>query len=98
MVAAVDNVVVDIVAAADIEQASLRPFVFSADGSGRTEATGDGEDIMVGHCAIGLEQLCKVAMVSTGGISGSTDVTRILVNQGRPMCNIEATTLQVGKK
>jgi len=52
------------------------------------------EDVITGHCAIGLEQLCKVAMVSTGGASGFVSVTRLLVNQGRPMHNIDAKSLQ----
>lgn len=43
----------------------------------------------------GLEQLCKVAMVSSGGLSGCVNVTRMLVNQGRPMYNIDAKSLQV---
>ena len=36
-----------------------------------------------------------VAMVSAGGIGGCVTVTRILVNQGRPMYNIDARSLQV---
>jgi hypothetical protein len=55
------------------------------------------EDVITGHCAIGLEQLCKVAMVSTGGASGFVSVTRLLVNQGRPMHNIDAKSLQVSE-
>jgi len=34
-------------------------------------------------------------MVSAGGIGGCVTVTRILVNQGRPMYNIDARSLQV---
>jgi hypothetical protein len=61
-------------------------------------ASSDGasEDFLTGHCAVGMEQLCKVAMVSSGGLSGSVTVTRILVNNGRPMYNIDSRTLQVG--
>jgi hypothetical protein len=58
---------------------------------------GGSEDYLTGHCALGLEQLCKVAMVSSGGLSGCVNVTRLLVNQGRPMYNIDAKTLQVGR-
>jgi hypothetical protein len=60
-------------------------------------ASSDGasEDFVTGHCAVGMEQLCKVAMVSSGGLSGSVTVTRILVNNGRPMYNIDSRTLQV---
>ena len=56
---------------------------------------GGGEDLVTGHCSIGMEQLCKVAMVSTGGVSGCVTVTRMLANQGRPMYNIDVKTLQV---
>ena len=35
-------------------------------------------------------------MVSSGGVEGCVTVTRILVNQGRPMYNIDARSLQVG--
>ena len=44
---------------------------------------------------VGLEQLCKVAVASTGGVSGTVNVARILVNSGRPMFNIDTKTMQV---
>lgn len=56
---------------------------------------GGGSDRIVGHCAIGLEQLCKVAMVSSGGVTGSVNITRLLVNRARPMYNIDGASLQV---
>ena len=45
--------------------------------------------------ALGLEQLCKVAVANTGGLSGSINIARILVSSGRPMFNIDTRTMQV---
>jgi len=44
---------------------------------------------------LGLEQLCKVAVASTGGATGMVNVARILVNSGRPMFNVDTKTMQV---
>ena len=74
-----------------LHQVCIPAFSFSTKGSHDNQ----GEDLLAGHCAIGLEQLCKVAMVSTGGVSGCVTVTRMLVNQGKPMYNIDAKSLQV---
>lgn len=64
--------------------------------SSREDSAGsNGDDVLTGHCSVGLEQLCKVAMVSSGGASGCVTVTRILANQGRPMYSIDSRTLQV---
>ena len=65
----------------------------SSAGSG--DLLADDEDCIVGHCAIGLEQLCKVAMVSSGGASGYITVSRLLENRGRPMFNMDPKTMQV---
>ena len=53
------------------------------------------EDFLIGHCAIGLEQLCKVSMATTHGVSGSVNISRILVRRGKPMYNLDSKTLQV---
>lgn len=64
-------------------------------GGGGGEGAAGCDDTLTGHCAVGLEQLCKVAMVSSGGVSGCVTVTRLLVTHGRPMYNIDPKTLQV---
>jgi hypothetical protein len=84
-------------------QVCIPAFSFSSKGGsstpGRSSSTNSdsAEDYVTGHCAIGMEQLCKVAMVSSGGVSGCVNVTRILSNQGKPMYNIDAKSLQVIK-
>jgi len=57
-------------------------------------SSANSDDVVVGHCAIGLEQLCKVAVASTGGTTGTVNVARILVNSGRPMFNVDTKTMQ----
>lgn len=70
----------------------------SSTGAGQDPVWGedDGESI-VGHCSIGLEQLCKVAMASSGGASGYVTVSRLLANKGRPMFNMDPRTMQVSR-
>ncbi len=68
----------------------------SSSGSGQDAFGGEDEsDCIVGHCSIGLEQLCKVALVSSGGASGCITVSRLLTNKGRPMFNMDPRTMQV---
>ncbi len=67
----------------------------SSGGGGHHDPLTEDEDCIVGHCAIGLEQLCKVAMVSSGGASGYITVSRLLENRGRPMFNMDPKTMQV---
>ena len=56
----------------------------------------DSEEKVVGHCAIALEQLCKVALAgSTSTPSVSVNAARILVNRGRPMHSIDTKSMQV---
>eukprot|EP01034_Spumella_vulgaris_P021629 gene21629-27668_t len=66
----------------------------SSTSAGDLPSSADDEDCIEGHCAIGLEQLCKVAMVSSGGTSGYITVSRLLVNRGRPMYNMDPRTMQ----
>ncbi len=85
--------------ASAISSTTVRHRHNSTGGSGSGGAAHDpmaeDEDSIVGHCAIGLEQLCKVAMVSSGGTSGYITVSRLLVNRGRPMFNMDPKTMQV---
>jgi hypothetical protein len=68
----------------------------NSSGSGPDAFGGEDEsDCIVGHCSIGLEQLCKVALVSSGGASGCISVSRLLTNKGRPMFNMDPRTMQV---
>lgn len=57
-------------------------------------ATTDPEEVVVGHSAVALEQLCQVAVASSGGVCGKTSTARILLDQGRPMYNIDSKTMQ----
>jgi hypothetical protein len=52
-------------------------------------------EVNIGHCAIGLEQLAKVAMVSSGGVRGYVSVARVLLRDGLPLYNIDTRTIQV---
>jgi hypothetical protein len=67
--------------------------------SGSSRSTNSNEDdlddILVGHCALSLEQLCKVAASNAGGDSCTVSATRMLVNRGRPMYCIDPSTMQV---
>jgi hypothetical protein len=52
-------------------------------------------DYLTGHCSIGLEQLCKVALVSSGGQTGSVSLTRQLLKDGLPLYCIDYKSMQV---
>eukprot|EP01035_Chromulina_nebulosa_P020100 gene20100-26097_t len=54
----------------------------------------DDADVLTGNCAIGLEQLCKIALVSTGGVHGTASITRILLKEGLPLYTIDKRTMQ----
>ncbi len=43
----------------------------------------------VGHCAFGLEQLCKTALVSSGGLCASVNIARLLLKDGFPMTRLD---------
>jgi hypothetical protein len=49
----------------------------------------------VGHCSVGLEQLCKVALVASGGVSGCVTVTRLLLRDGLPLFKVDQKSMQV---
>lgn len=71
----------------------------SSSGGGADPFGGEDEsDCIVGHCSIGLEQLCKVALVSSGGASGCISLSRLLTNKGRPMFNMDPRTMQVSAR
>ncbi len=66
--------------------------------SGKVGSSFDGNengDKIFGSCTIGLEQLCKVAMVSSGGITGCTSIVRPLVSNGRPMYALDPKFMKV---
>lgn len=59
-------------------------------------------EYLEGHCAIGLERLCKIAasnLQSTqsrdSSVLAKTSVTQILLHEGVPLYHIDPTTLQV---
>lgn len=67
-------------------------------GGGKSGGSGSNDleedDVMLGHCALSLEQLCKVA-VSNAGDGYSVSATRMLVCRGRPMYCVDPQTMQV---
>lgn len=72
--------------------------VGSSGGGGRSTsvaADDSDNDTQAGHCTISLEQLCKVAMVSSGGVTGTTSVARSLSNMGRPVYTLDPKNLKV---
>lgn len=60
-----------------------------------TSKSNDNVDIVNGSCVIGLEQLAKVAMASSGGISGRVNMARVLLSEGSPVYNLDVNTFQV---
>jgi hypothetical protein len=60
--------------------------------------TGRGEEPtewIAGHCSVGLEKLCKVAMVYSGGVSGKTNTAQLLLKDGLPLHRVDQQTLLV---
>ena len=72
-------------------QAGMAASSFSTSTSGKSEPI----EVVSGHCSIGLEKLCKVAMVSSGGVSGSTGTAQMLLRDGLPMYRVDQQTMQV---
>jgi len=63
----------------------------------RTGGKGTGSDMVYGRCVVGLEQLCKVSVVTSGGISGRLEIARMLLKDGLPLYSIDTSTFQVGE-
>ena len=54
-----------------------------------------GVEVVAGHCSVGLELLCQVALLASGGVSGSVTVPRILLRDGLPLHRVDPRSLQV---
>lgn len=74
-----------------IRSARAAPTGSGKNGSGSFD--GD-DDVLVGHCALSLEQLCKIAATSSGD-GCSVTMTRMLVCRGRPMYCVDPQSMQV---
>lgn len=80
----------------------------SFDSAGSSSAKGDKdkaaaarEELVEGHCATGLEKLCKLALCTADHGTGAknvhvkTSIAQLLLKDGVPMYNIDSNTLQV---
>jgi hypothetical protein len=53
------------------------------------------QELISGNCSVGLEKLCKVAMVHSGGVSGRTTTAQLLLKDGLPLHRVDQQTLLV---
>eukprot|EP00981_Chlorochromonas_danica_P001922 scaffold398_cov177-Ochromonas_danica.AAC.21 len=74
-------------------RASSHPPGYKSNGSNTGSVDSEDDDVLVGHCALSLEQLCKIAATSPGGAC-SLSATRLLVSRGRPMYCVDPQSMQ----